>query len=105
MNAKKVSTLTLCDLSKAFDSVSHEVLLDKCAKLNIDNFWFKSYMHKRSQSIRLNNILSEKIDLCFGVPQGSIFGPVLFSIYVNDLAEKTNLCSSTICRRYPVPSC
>ena len=41
MDAKKVSILILCDLSKAFDSVSHEILLDKYAKLNIDNFWFE----------------------------------------------------------------
>ncbi len=68
MDAKKVSILTLCDLSKAFDSVSSEILLSKCAELHIDNFWFKSYLSERSQSVRLSNILSDKINVCYGVP-------------------------------------
>ncbi len=63
MDAKKVSLLTLCDLSKAFDSVSPEILLSKCAELHIDNFWFKSYMNERSQSVRLSNTLLNKINV------------------------------------------
>ncbi len=55
MDQKKVTILTLCDLSKAFDSVSHEILLSKCTKLNIDNFWFNSYLHGRTQSVRLSD--------------------------------------------------
>ncbi len=70
MDTKKISILTLCDLSKAFDSINHENLLYKCAKLNIDNFWFQSYMKNRSQSVRFNNIISNEGNAGYGVPQG-----------------------------------
>ncbi len=89
MNTKKVAVMTFCYLSKAFESVSHEIQLDTCGKVNVDNFRFKSYIHKISQSVRI----SEKMDLCYGAPQGSILVPILVSIYVNDLAENTNVCS------------
>ena len=78
MDSKKITLLTLCDLSKAFDSVSHEILLKKCSALKIDSFWFKSYIENRVQSVRLNTTISEKLDIAYGVPQGSILGPVLF---------------------------
>ena len=93
MDQKKVTILTLCDLSKAFDSVSHEILLSKCTKLNIDNFWFNSYMHDRTQSVHLSDTLSNKLNVDYGAPHGSVLGPILFSIYVNNLAGILNVCS------------
>ncbi len=87
MDKKSISLLTLCGLSKAFDSVSHYILLSKYTNLNIDSFWFKDYVSNRSQSVRLNNTVSSIQNIAFGVPQGSILGPILFNIYVNDVAD------------------
>ncbi len=93
MDQKKVTILALCDLSKAFDRVSHEILLSKCTKLNIDNFWLNSYLHDRTQSVRLSDTLSNKLNVDYGVPQGSVLCPIQFFIYVNDPAGKLNVCS------------
>lgn len=64
-----------------------------CTKIDI--LWFKSYIENRAQSVRLNNTVSNKLNIAYGVPQGSILGPVLFSIYVNDLHESIDECSLT----------
>ncbi len=93
MDNKMISLLTLCDLSKAFDSVSHSILLKKCAILNIDSFWLNSYLKNRTQSVKLNKTLSSKVSLQFGVPQGLILGPVLFNIYVNDMKHYISDCT------------
>ncbi len=61
MDNKKISVLTLCDLSKAFDSINHKTLIYKCSLLNIDEFWFYDYLNNRSLSVRLDNHTSKRL--------------------------------------------
>lgn len=89
---KQISLLTLCDLSKAFVSVSHTILLRKLQQINVDTYWFDNYLDDRSQSVRIKDIVSSKKSVAFGVPQGSILGPTLFNIHVNDISTYINNC-------------
>lgn len=84
---KKISLLTLCDLSKAFDSINHKLLLKKLTDNKIDIFWFENYLNDRTQSVRINDHISSSSKISYGVPQGSILGPLLFTIFVNDMSE------------------
>ena len=76
------------DLKKAFDTVDHSILshkLNHYGVRGIINTWFSSYLSKRSQSTQIGSTVSNKEEIVCGVPQGSVLGPLLFLIYVNDI--------------------
>ena len=79
--------MVLLDLRKAFDTVNHDILIEKLRAVGIDSCdWFSSYLGGRSQCVEANGTRSDFLPITCGVPQGSILGPQLFLLYINDMA-------------------
>ena len=91
------------DLSKAFDSIDHSILLKKLSSMNIvgrEHEWFTDYLCGRMQTLDYRGTYSNQETVTVGVPQGSILGPLLFVIYVNDFLSVIRQSSSYVRRRH-----
>ncbi len=100
MEMGNLTGVLFLDLKKAFDTVNHEILLHKLCKYGMSPNvvdWFRNYLTGHIQNTKVNNTLSDNAIVQCGVPQGSILGPLLFILYINDLlGEVINDCSISL---------
>ena len=97
LDSKQNLITVFLDFKKAFDTVNHSILLIKLEHIGVRGVslnWFRSYISNRTQHVYINNCNSSRGTLLTGVPQGSVLGPLLFNIYINDMI---NSCSPLKC--------
>ena len=94
VNNKIYSVGIFIDLSKAFDTVDHSLLIKKHQHYGVRGIvanWFVSYLANRAQCVKIDDTSSALLNVSCGVPQGSILGQLLFIIYVNDINNASNI--------------
>jgi retron-type reverse transcriptase len=88
---KKLTALISLDISAAFDTISHDTLLNRLeTEFGVDGIslsWLRSYLTNRSQFVKLGRHSSKTVACCSGVPQGSVLGPLLFVVYVSPVSD------------------
>ena len=87
--------MVFLELSKAFDTLDHDTMLEKLYSLRfLDStvFWFKAYLANRAKSVHINGVFSDPQPIQFSVPQGSILGPILFIVHINNLPSVVQSC-------------
>ena len=99
MDIGHLTGVVFLNLKKAFDTVDHSIMMRKLDKFNLSHKsikWFREYLGGRKQAVKYKHTVSSYLPITCGVPQGSILGPMMFIMYINDLSDHLNYCKASL---------